>query len=90
MQTPAITENLGLDFSSVPTKVMGGEVIEILDNEEEEAINEFVREKILMKVEPDQNEEVLQDAVETAKGEEPRKLSEHESRIGNTRTMSCM
>jgi hypothetical protein len=31
---------LGLDFSSVPTKVMGGEVMEILDNEEEEDINE--------------------------------------------------
>jgi hypothetical protein len=32
-------ENLGLDFSSVPTKVIGGEVIEILNDEEEEAIN---------------------------------------------------
>jgi hypothetical protein len=35
-------ENSGLDFSSVPTKVMGGEIIEILDDEEEEAINELV------------------------------------------------
>jgi hypothetical protein len=68
-------ENLGLDFSSVPTKVMGGEVIEILDEEEEEAINKFVREEILMKVEPDQKEEVLQDAVETAKREEHRRLA---------------
>jgi hypothetical protein len=32
-------ENLGLDFSSVPMKGMGGEVIEILDNDEEKAIN---------------------------------------------------
>jgi hypothetical protein len=37
-QATLAAENLGLDFSSVPTKVMGGEVIEILDNKEEEAI----------------------------------------------------
>jgi hypothetical protein len=49
-------ENSGLEFSSMPTKVMGGEVIEILDDDEEEAINEYVREEILMKVEPDQKE----------------------------------
>jgi hypothetical protein len=66
-------KNLGLDFSSVPTKVMGGEVIEILDDEEEEAINKFVRDKILMKLEPDQVEEVLQDAVKTVKGDKPRR-----------------
>ncbi len=35
-------ENLGLDFSSVPTKVMGGEEIEVLHGEEEEAINKYV------------------------------------------------
>jgi hypothetical protein len=69
-------ENLGLDFSSVPTKVMGGEVIDILDNEEEEAINKFVQEEILMKVEPDQKEEVLQDAVKTAEGDKPRRLAQ--------------
>jgi hypothetical protein len=55
---------------------MGGEVIEILDNEEEEAINKFVEEEISMKVEPDQKEVVLQDAVETAKGEEPRRSAQ--------------
>jgi hypothetical protein len=42
----------GLAFSFVPTKVMGGEVIEVLDNEEEEAINKYLQEEILMKVEP--------------------------------------
>ncbi len=68
-------ENLGLDFSSVPMKVMGGEVIEILDDEEEEAISEFMQEEILMKLEPDQEEEVLQDAVKTAKGDEPGRLA---------------
>jgi hypothetical protein len=66
-------ENSGLDFSSVPMKVMGGEVIEILDNEEEEAVNEFVREEILMKLEPDQEDKVLQDAVKTVEGDEPRR-----------------
>jgi hypothetical protein len=45
-QAMLAAENLGLDFSSVPTKTMGGEVIEILDDEEEEAINEFVQEEI--------------------------------------------
>jgi hypothetical protein len=51
-QAMLTAENLGLDFSSVPTKVMGGEVIEILDDDEEEAINKYVQEAILMKVKP--------------------------------------
>jgi hypothetical protein len=68
-------KNLGLDFSSMPTKVMGGEVIEILNDEEEEAINKFMREEILMKLEPDQEEEMLQDAVKTFKGDKPRRLA---------------
>ncbi len=68
-------ENLGLDFLSMPTKVMSGEEIEILKDEEEEVIKEFVQEEILMKVEPDHKEEVLQDVVETTKGEEPRRLA---------------
>jgi hypothetical protein len=54
---------------------MGGEVIKILDNEEEEAINKYVQEEILMKVEPDQKEEMLQDVVQTAKEEEPKRLA---------------
>jgi hypothetical protein len=70
-QAMLAAENLGLDFLSVPTKVMCGKVIEILDDEEEKGINKFVQEEILMKVEPDQKEEVLQDAVKTTKGEEP-------------------
>jgi hypothetical protein len=75
-QTILAAENLGLDFSSVPTKVMGGEVIEILDNEEEEAINKFVQEEILMKLEPNQEEEVMQDVVKTVKGDEPRRSAQ--------------
>jgi hypothetical protein len=58
-QTDKKAEYLGLDFSSVPKKVMGGELIEILDNEEEEAINKYMQEEILMKVEPNQKKEVL-------------------------------
>ena len=33
--------NLGLDFSSVPTKVTGGEVIEILDDKEGDMLNKY-------------------------------------------------
>ena len=46
--------NSGLDFSSVPTKVTRGEVIEILDDDEEDMLNEYEREKVLIKIEPDQ------------------------------------
>ncbi len=60
-------------------KVMGGEVVEILNKEEEEAINEFVREEILMKLEPDQEEEVLQDAVKPSKGTNLGDWPEHKS-----------
>jgi hypothetical protein len=41
-QAMLAAKNLGLDFSSMPMKVMGGEVIEILNNEEENAINKYV------------------------------------------------
>jgi hypothetical protein len=34
-------ENLVLGFSSIPTKVSGGEVIKILDDDEEDAIDEY-------------------------------------------------
>ena len=47
--------NLGLDFSYVPTKVTGGEVIEILDgNEEDDVMNGYKREEVLVKIKPDQ------------------------------------
>jgi hypothetical protein len=51
-QAMLAAEYLGLDSSSVPTKVMGVEVIEIIDNKEEEAINKYMQEEILVKVEP--------------------------------------
>ncbi len=46
-------ENSGIDFSTVPTKVSGGEVIEILDDNEEDAIDEYEREEVLVKMELD-------------------------------------
>ena len=51
------TQNLGLDFSSIPTKVNGGEVIEILNDDEEEAINEYIKEEVQVMVEPNYVEE---------------------------------
>ena len=39
-------QNLGLDFSSIPTKVNGGEVIKILNDDEEEAINKYIKEEV--------------------------------------------
>ena len=42
--------NSGLDFSSVPTKVTGGEVIEILDNNEEDVLNKYEQEEVLVKI----------------------------------------
>ena len=35
--------NSGLDFSSIPTKATGSEVIEILDDDEEDVLNEYER-----------------------------------------------
>ncbi len=79
-QAMLAAENSGLNFSSLPTKVMRGEGIKILSNEEEEAINKYVQEEIMMKVEPDREEEMQQDAVKTAKRGEPRRLA----RVGIT------
>jgi hypothetical protein len=45
-------QNSGLDFSSIPTKVNGGEVIKILDDDEEEALNEYIKEEVQVVVEP--------------------------------------
>jgi hypothetical protein len=50
-------QNLGLDFSSIPTKVNGREVIKIFDDDEEEAINEYIKEEVQVMVEPNYVEE---------------------------------
>ncbi len=52
-----VAENSGIDFSSIPTKVSGGEVIEILDDDEEDVIDEYEREEVLVKMEPDREAE---------------------------------
>jgi hypothetical protein len=44
-------QNSGLDFSSMLTKMNGGEVIKILDDNEEEAINEYIKEEVQVMVE---------------------------------------
>ncbi len=46
-----------MDFSSIPTKVNGGEIIEILDDDEEEAINNYIKEEVQVMVEPKYVEE---------------------------------
>ncbi len=42
-RTVLVTNNSGLNFLSVPTKVTGGEVIEILNDDEEDVLNEYIR-----------------------------------------------
>jgi hypothetical protein len=38
-------ENSGLDFSLIPTKVSGGEVIEIHDDNDEEALDKYIKKR---------------------------------------------
>jgi hypothetical protein len=47
-------ENSGLDFSSIPTKATGGEVIKILNKKEKDAMNKYKQNEVLPKIEPDQ------------------------------------
>jgi hypothetical protein len=44
--------NSGLDVLSVPTKVTGGEVIEILDGNKEEVMNEYKQKEVRVKAKP--------------------------------------
>jgi hypothetical protein len=53
-QAVLAANNTGLDFSSIPTKATGSEVIEILDDDEEDVLNEYERDEVLVKIEPDQ------------------------------------
>jgi hypothetical protein len=55
-QAMMAVENSGLDFSSVPTKATGGEVIEILDDNEEDVMNKYKQEEVLPKIKPDQTD----------------------------------
>ncbi len=55
-QAMMAAENSGLDIFSVPTKVTGGEVIEILDDNKEDVMNKYKQEEVLPKIEPDQTD----------------------------------
>ena len=53
-QAVLATNNSGLDFLSIPTKATGGEVIKILDDDEEDVLNEYEQDEVLVKIKPDQ------------------------------------
>jgi hypothetical protein len=55
-QAMMAAENSGLDFSSIPTKATGVEVIKILNNDEEDVINKYKQEEVLPKIEPDKTD----------------------------------
>ncbi len=73
-------QNSGLDFSSIPTKVNGGEVTKILDDDEEEGIKEYIKEKVQVMVELNYVEEQ-----EEARGMEESEKDEGPRRLGRTR-----
>jgi hypothetical protein len=68
-------QNLGLDFSSIPTKVNGGEVIKIVDDNEEEGINKYIKEEVQVMVEPNyvEEQEEARGTQESDKGGGPRR-----------------
>ncbi len=76
-------QNSGLEFSSIPTKVNGGEVIEILDDNEEEAINKYVKEEVQVMVEPNYIEE-QEEARGTEESEEDEDLEGWEGQESQT------
>jgi hypothetical protein len=51
-----VAENSGLDFLSVPKKAAGGEVIEILNDDEEDVMNKYKQEEVLPKIKLDQTD----------------------------------
>ena len=55
-QAMLAANNSGLDFLFVPTKVTGGEVIEILNDDKEEVMNKYKREEVRMKVKLDKTD----------------------------------
>ena len=84
-QAVLAANNSGLDISSVPTKVTGGEVIEILDDDAEDMMNKYQREEVLVKIEPDQMVELLLSWQVTREG-----LGELKLGTDNLRTVSCI
>ena len=49
-QAVLAANNSRLDFLSVPTKVTGGEVIVILHDNEEDMMNKYEQEEVLVKI----------------------------------------
>jgi hypothetical protein len=78
----------GKDFSSIPTKVSGGEVIEILDDNEEDAIDEYEQEEVLVKMEPDREAERAEAGAQVHQMVQEGQIG-LELQIDNLKTMSC-
>ena len=54
-------ENSGLDFSSMLPKKVNAEnnIIEILEDDEDEALDEYIKEEVLVKLEKDNDEDTM-------------------------------
>ena len=72
-RTVLAANNSGLDFLTIPTKVNGGEVIEILDNVKEDVLNEYKQEEVLVKIEPEQMDGAQQTAAGVSKQGDSRR-----------------
>ena len=66
--------NLGLDFSSVPTKVTGGEVIKILNDDKEEVMNKYKQEEVHMKIKPDKTDGATAELVSNTRRSDPTRI----------------
>jgi hypothetical protein len=66
-------ENSGLDFSFIPTKATGGEVIKILDNKEEDVMNKYKQEEVIPKIKLDQMDGEHHAAAGASEQEETRR-----------------
>jgi hypothetical protein len=66
-------ENSGLDFLSVPTKVTGGEVIKILNEDKENVMNKYKQEEALVKIKQDKMDEEYHTAAGVSEQGETRR-----------------
>ena len=73
--------NLGLDFLSVPTKVTGGEVIKILNDNKEEVMNEYKQEEVHVKVEPDETDGATAELVSNTRRSGQTRIANRQSLI---------
>jgi hypothetical protein len=73
-QAMMVAKNSRLDFLSIPTKANGGEVIKILDNEEEDVMNSTNKRKYSQRLSRTRQTEsimLLQGRVSKEKQEDP-------------------